>query len=650
MNSRIPQLLGGRYEVGELIGRGGMAEVHHGYDTRLGRDVALKILRSDHLRDATFLGRFRREAQSVAGLSDPAIVAVYDSGEERQRESGGAEVAIPYIVMEFVDGLTLRQVLSERGTLSANEAARITEGVLGALDYSHKKGMVHRDIKPANVMITGDGAIKVMDFGIARAMADAQATMTQTSSVLGTAQYISPEQAEGQSVDSRSDLYSAGCLLFELLTGRTPFVGEPVSLTYQHVTKPPPLPSSLNPAVPDALDAIVVHALAKNRDDRYQDASAFRADLQAARLGMPISAAARRSLARVDSPGEATPADARGATAQPVAAAGVGEQHTSTWDIPREPDRPRSRRGLFVALTMLVAALAVLGVVGKMYLDSRPARVSLPAVLDEPYETAKARLELLGFDVAKTTEASRTVAEDLVVRQDPAGNTEQREGSLVTLTISTGPAATRVPNLTGKSLSTAQKILSDAGLNLGRVVRIDSRLQKSGRVVSSEPAAFADAHEGDTVDLTIASGRIDLPDLVGKTEDQARDLLNSLGLIVSRTSEISDEFEGTVIRQEPLPGKIEVGATVSIVVARSRPVTETTTITTTPSTSESSSSDSSSSSDGGGLTSPPATPRTQPSDATHPAVIASGAGLVSGGLAWVLLVGIPRRRRPARRH
>ena len=650
MNSRIPQLLGGRYEVGELIGRGGMAEVHHGYDTRLGRDVALKILRSDHLRDATFLGRFRREAQSVAGLSDPAIVAVYDSGEERQRESGGAEVAIPYIVMEFVDGLTLRQVLSERGTLSANEAARITEGVLGALDYSHTKGMVHRDIKPANVMITGDGAIKVMDFGIARAMADAQATMTQTSSVLGTAQYISPEQAEGQTVDSRSDLYSAGCLLFELLTGRTPFVGEPVSLTYQHVTKPPPLPSSLNPAVPDALDAIVVHALAKNRDDRYQDASAFRADLQAARLGMPISAAARRSLARVDSPGAATPADARGATAQPIAAPGVGEQHTSTLDIPRDLERPRSRRGFFVALTLLVAALAVLGVVGKMYLDSRPARVSLPAVLDEPYETAKARLELLGFDVAKTTEASRTVAEDLVVRQDPAGNTEQREGSLVTLTISTGPAATRVPNLTGKSLSTAQKILSDAGLNLGRVERIDSRLQKSGRVVSSEPAAFADAHEGDTVDLTIASGRIDLPDLVGKTEDQARDLLNSLGLIVSRTSEISDESEGTVIRQEPLPGKIEVGATVSIVVARSRPVTETTTITTTPSTSESSSSDSSSSSDGGGLTSPPATPRTQPSDATHPAVIASGAGLVSGGLAWVLLVGIPRRRRPARRH
>ena len=650
MNSRIPQLLGGRYEVGELIGRGGMAEVHHGYDTRLGRDVALKILRSDHLRDATFLGRFRREAQSVAGLSDPAIVAVYDSGEERQRESGGAEVAIPYIVMEFVDGLTLRQVLSERGTLSANEAARITEGVLGALDYSHKKGMVHRDIKPANVMITGDGAIKVMDFGIARAMADAQATMTQTSSVLGTAQYISPEQAEGQTVDSRSDLYSAGCLLFELLTGRTPFVGEPVALTYQHVTKPPPLPSSLNPAVPDALDAIVVHALAKNRDDRYQDASAFRADLQAARLGMPISAAARRSLARVDSAGEETTADARGATAQPIAAPGVGEQHTSTLDIPRDLERPRSRRGLFVALTLLVAALAVLGVVGKMYLDSRPARVSLPAVVDEPYESAKARLELMGFDVAKTTEASRTVAENLVVRQDPAGNTEQREGSLVTLTISTGPAATRVPNLTGKSLSTAQKILSDAGLNLGRVERIDSRLQKSGRVVSSEPAAFADAHEGDTVDLTIASGRIDLPDLVGKTEDQARDLLNSLGLIVSRTSEISDESEGTVIRQEPLPGKIEVGATVSIVVARSRPVTETTTITTTPSTSESSSSDSSSSSDGGGLTSPPATPRTQPSDATHPAVIASGAGLVSGGLAWVLLVGIPRRRRPARQH
>ena len=216
----VPKLLGGRYEVGELLGRGGMAEVHRGYDTRLGRQVAIKMLRSELARDNTFLVRFRREAQSAAGLNHASIVAVYDHGEDILTETGGAQVKVPYIVMEFVDGKTLRQVITERGTVGATEALRITEGVLDALGYSHRNGIVHRDIKPANVMIAPDGSIKVMDFGIARAMADANATMTQTSAVIGTAQYLSPEQAQGQSVDERSDLYSTGCMLFELLTGR----------------------------------------------------------------------------------------------------------------------------------------------------------------------------------------------------------------------------------------------------------------------------------------------------------------------------------------------------------------------------------------------------------------------------------------------
>ena len=298
MTASVPHLLGGRYEVGELLGRGGMAEVHYGYDTRLGRPVAIKILRSDHVRDTTFLSRFRREAQSVAGLNHPAVVAVYDSGEDHTIESGGARVPVPYIVMEYVPGVTLRELLNDRGALDPDEAARITEAVLSALDYSHRMGIVHRDIKPANVMLADDGAVKVMDFGIARAIADTAATMTATSSVMGTAQYISPEQAEGLTVDSRSDIYSAGCLLFELLTGRTPFVGEPVSLTYQHVAKAPPLPSALNEAVPTEFDAIVLHALAKNRDNRYQDAEKFRADLFAARHGRAISPAAQAALAQ----------------------------------------------------------------------------------------------------------------------------------------------------------------------------------------------------------------------------------------------------------------------------------------------------------------------------------------------------------------
>ena len=296
--AEVPKLLGGRYEVGELLGRGGMAEVHEGYDSRLGRQVAIKMLRSDLARDQTFISRFRREAQSAAGLNHASIVAVYDHGEDSAVEAGGAEVKVPFIVMEYVDGHTLRQVVTERGTLPPDEALRITEGVLDALGYSHRNGIVHRDIKPANVMIGDDGTVKVMDFGIARAMADANATMTQTQAVIGTAQYLSPEQAQGQSVDARSDLYSTGCMLFELLTGRPPFMGEsPVSIAYQHVGEAPAPPSRYVEGLTDDLDAVVLHALAKPRDARYQTAAEFRTDLQAVRLGRPISDAAHGSAA-----------------------------------------------------------------------------------------------------------------------------------------------------------------------------------------------------------------------------------------------------------------------------------------------------------------------------------------------------------------
>ncbi|MGB7819188.1 MAG: Stk1 family PASTA domain-containing Ser/Thr kinase, partial [Ornithinibacter sp.] len=292
----VPNLLGGRYEVGELLGRGGMAEVHQGYDARLGRQVAIKMLRSELARDHTFVTRFSREAQSAAGLNHASIVAVYDHGEDNLTQAGGATVKVPYIVMEYVDGRTLREVLTERGQIPPNEAVKTMEGVLDALAYSHRMGIVHRDIKPANVMITADGTVKVMDFGIARALADANATMTQTQAVVGTAQYLSPEQAQGQTVDARSDLYSAGCMLFELLTGRPPFQGDsPVSIAYQHVGEDPVPPSRFAEAVSEDLDAVVLHALAKPRDARYQDANQFRTDLQAVRLGRPISDAARGS-------------------------------------------------------------------------------------------------------------------------------------------------------------------------------------------------------------------------------------------------------------------------------------------------------------------------------------------------------------------
>src|SRR5690554_1661310 len=287
-----PKILAGRYEVGDLIGRGGMAEVHIGYDTRLGRNVAIKILRADLARDPSFQTRFRREAQAAAGLNHPAIVAVYDTGEDQIRTEQGGLQAVPFIVMEYVEGHTVRDILKGDVAAPIDEAIEITMGVLSALDYAHHAGLVHRDIKPANVMLTPTGAVKVMDFGIARALADVGQTMTQSQAVVGTAQYLSPEQARGENVDARSDLYSTGCLLFELLTGRPPFVGDsPVSVAYQHVRETAPRPSQFASDVPAALDAVVERALKKNRDDRYSTAQEFLIDLRAA-IGDPITPAA----------------------------------------------------------------------------------------------------------------------------------------------------------------------------------------------------------------------------------------------------------------------------------------------------------------------------------------------------------------------
>src|SRR5512145_1078651 len=284
-----PHRIGDRYELGELLGRGGMAEVRKGNDVRLGRIVAVKRLRTDLASDPTFQARFRREAQSSASLNHPSIVAVYDTGEEMSTD--GTDVPQPYIVMEYVAGRTLRDILREGRKILPERALEITSGVLSALDYSHRAGIVHRDIKPANVMLTPPGDVKVMDFGIARAVADASSTMTQTAAVVGTAQYLSPEQARGEPVDSRSDVYSTGCLLYELLTGRPPFVGEsPVSVAYQHVREQAAPPSSLDSDLPPEVDAIVMKALAKRVEDRYQSAAAMRADIERFLAGKPVAA------------------------------------------------------------------------------------------------------------------------------------------------------------------------------------------------------------------------------------------------------------------------------------------------------------------------------------------------------------------------
>ncbi|KQZ89811.1 hypothetical protein ASD62_11360 [Phycicoccus sp. Root563] len=600
-----PQLLGGRYEVGGLLGRGGMAEVHLGHDARLSRPVAIKLLRSDLARDPSFLNRFRREAQSAAGLNHASIVAVYDSGEDRLTESGGASVPVPYIVMEYVEGQTLRELLNDRHHLEPAEAARITEGVLDALAYSHRMGIVHRDIKPANVMIGSRGDIKVMDFGIARAVADANATMTQTQAVIGTAQYLSPEQAQGHHVDARSDLYSTGCLLFELLTGRPPFQADsPVAIAYQHVGQPPPRPSSLNPAVSPALDAVVLHSLAKDREARYQDATAFRADLQAARLGRPISDAARGTagsapeatvaIGALGAAAAATtvlPAGATPTTATAPGTAGGGHGNTATLPaIGHDPDdEPRRRRGLAYVLLVLavVGALVLLALAGKSFLDrppDTPAQVSIPSVVDKPVETAEAEIRAAGL-VPESTQVASTKEIGHVIEQSPGGGELAARNSRVQLSISAGPDTRDLPDLRDYSQDEARTALSNLNLKVGAIKEVDDSGLDKGQVVSTDPGAGESVPVGSAVGLTVSSGKITAPDVAGKSRSEAAQILGDLGFRIKTEYVESSETEDSVTKQSIKKGeKVDDGTQIVLTVAQPPRPTQTTTTTAPPTT------------------------------------------------------------------
>jgi serine/threonine-protein kinase len=619
-----PRLLGGRYEIGELIGRGGMAEVHLGHDTRLGRSVAVKVLRADLARDTSFLARFRREAQSAAGLNHPAIVAVYDSGEEHTTESGGAGVAIPYIVMEYVEGRTLREVLDESGPFAPDEAARVTSGVLEALEYSHEKGIVHRDIKPANVMLTPTGAVKVMDFGIARALADTAATMTQTQAVIGTARYLSPEQAQGATVDARSDLYSTGCLFFELLTGRTPFIGEPVSLVYQHIGEMPQPPSTYESSVPPALDAVALHALAKDREERYQHAADFRADLAAARAGRVVSSAARATAAQAAALGAAGAAGVAGAGLAAAGAGGglptqamdsaeaadaVGRAATSgaggaadarpprppahpddTAEIPLHGDEPR-HRGVYVVLAL--AALAVLGVIAYAGMtlmnnnkDDTPPQVSVPYVIGRT--EAQAKSALTGAELHPVVKhKANSAAEGQVVDQNPKVNTMLDQGADVTIVVSTGPDSVTIPDLRGQSQSYAKSVLTGLGLKTKSEFTDDDPTMAKGKVVETDPGPGAVPAKS-TVLLKVASGKVTVPSVVGKTEAEARNILAALRLKASVSYQIEQDINpDEVIRQDHEGKKVAVGTEVSLLVSQAPPTTATVTVTPPSSTTTS---------------------------------------------------------------
>jgi serine/threonine-protein kinase len=569
-----------------------MAEVHLGHDTRLGRPVAIKLLRSDLARDANFLTRFRREAQAAGGLNDPNIVAIYDSGEETTTDAGGAPVPQPYIVMEYVDGETLREKLQRENVIAPSEAAQIVEGVLAALGYSHRMGFVHRDIKPANVMLTRSRDIKVMDFGIARAVADTSATMTQTQAVIGTAQYLSPEQAQGLPVDARSDLYSTGCLLFELLTGRPPFVGDsPVSVAYQHVGERPQPPSSFNHDVPTAYDSITLHALEKERERRYQSATEFRNDLKAARESRPLSAAAAGATVGA--------AAAVGAMGGDEATQMLGTSRQSDLipldDSPEELEGNRDARrrpgwvyALIAAAVVLVLAAATWAGIA-LFARQSPEQVAVPNLAGLNETAAQAALSRAQLKGQVQNKPSATVAKGQVSGQDPAAGTQVAVQSTVTIDVSTGPDSAAIPNVVGFTQEAATTALQGAGFSVGTIQQVDDNAQAKGNVLGTDPAVGAVTPFSTPITLKVATGKVAVPDVRTTSFGVAQETLQKAGLN-SQIQQVDDAkaIEGTVLDQTPSAGTVvDVGSTVTIKVARRptpTPTTTTVTVTVPPTT------------------------------------------------------------------
>lgn len=596
-----PRVLGGRYEVGELIGRGGMADVHLGHDTRLGRQVAIKMLRSDLARDANFLLRFRREAQSAAGLNHPSIVAIFDSGEDDSTVEGpgGTRTTLPYIVMEYVDGQTLRQKLSEHEQLEPAEAIRITEGILDALAYSHRMGIVHRDIKPANVMITSSGHVKVMDFGIARAIADTAATMTQSQSVVGTAQYLSPEQAQGQNVDERSDLYSTGCLLFELLAGRPPFTGDSaVAIAYQHVGEAPQPPSVWNAAVGGDLDAVTLHALAKDREARYQDANSFRADLENVRLGRRISAAALGTAAAVGAAATQTLPQAYAVAGSPTAVQRPvpASRYGNTAGLPAvgyaEDEEPEKKGGKGKAALVTALVLALLALVGwgavTWFGDQTPpvTMVTVPAIEGMKEDVAARTLATNGLRGEKATAASTTVTEGDVVSQDPGSGAQVPENTTVKYVVSSGPDTLTVPDVTGFDKDAAREELTKQGFVVSGFQEENTPDQQKDKVTKTDPAAQAVVPKGSKIRIFYATGNVKVPDnLVGQDWALAAVALQNAGLSPRKEAVDSAKTPDEVLSVDRAGDVVKMGTTITVKVAKAptpSPTTVTATVTGTP--------------------------------------------------------------------
>lgn len=600
MSSMPTTLDNGRYQLGQLVGRGGMAEVHIALDTRLGRTVAVKIMRADLAHDEIFLTRFRREAHSVAQMNNPNIVNIYDSGEEVVTLDNGQTEHLPYLIMEYVQGQTLRDIIKANGALSVSDTEHVMIGVLNALEYSHRMGIIHRDIKPGNIMISEQGIVKVMDFGIARALDDSATTMTKSQGVVGTAQYLSPEQARGENVDMRSDLYSAGCVLYEMLTGRPPFTGDSaVAIAYQHVSEVAAKPSSIVPGLNPMWDQIVAKAMAKDRQNRYATATEFKNDiLTYMNGGLPsaaafnplqdlstINATKTQTMAANDYPAnEGSTRVYNPVTGQfqtvpqdPNAAAGDTDTMVKSRSQKRlEAARKRKRNTIITVVVLVVLALAAAGG-WYAWAHMQPPKkeyVTVPTFsTTTTEERAKAQLAELGLQASIKQDTDSREPAGTFTKQAPAGGRSVEKGSTVTVWFSAGPKSVPIPDVTGKSQADARAALEAAGFEVNSSVQTeDSATIERDHVTRTDPAAGTSAEQGSTVSLWVSSGMTKVPSgLIGKSKDEAVDELQKNGFAVEINTENSSQPENTVTRIEPNEGtSVERGASVTIWVSNGK--------------------------------------------------------------------------------
>jgi beta-lactam-binding protein with PASTA domain/predicted Ser/Thr protein kinase len=554
----VGRLLDGRYEVTRRVARGGMATVYEARDTRLDRTVAVKTMHPGLAEDQEFVSRFIREARSAARLSHPNVVAVYDQGTD------DGEV---FLVMEYVHGRTLRDVLQTKGRLTPREAFEVLEPVLAALDAAHRAGIIHRDVKPENVLIAHDGRVKVADFGLARAVAAA----TASGALIGTVAYLAPEQVERGIADTRSDVYAAGILLFELLTGVKPYSGDTaIQVAYQHVHNDVPPPSRVVPGLPSPLDTLVGYATRRDPDQRPRDAGAL----------LAAAVHVRRSLRDNELDG-ALEENATLVVPQPHPEPPVVPADADPFDAPHPasytpPDvfTRRRRRGLIALVAVLVAALLVSG--AAWWLGSG-RYVAAPSLIEMDRATAEATAAREGFTVtfARTAEFSETVPAGRVVRTDPKpGGRITRNGTIVAV-LSKGPERYAVPRLAGLSQGEAERRLRAAHLSVGEVHKEFDSDVRDGRVIRSEPEAGQRLKRDTAVALVVSRGPrpVELPDVVGKAVNEATRLLRDLGLEVSRVESFHEQVpQGTVLDQRPSPQRVPRGSTVALIVSKGPPL------------------------------------------------------------------------------